>query len=535
MGALLLLLAAYLAMPWLPMGMPHQQDPAAMPPLAGKNSISALKVRQDPSGAWMAEFDYFYTGAPLHANLVVELTPATGAATMPDDTWVGLLRGSHHARIAINYPGVEGRTVRVTALMRLGMDTSSVMASQQIGQVIDWPDYNTWFTAQSVATRSPEYNLKQAQDMIDREVNLGYARAILEKLLEEHPDYSPAYVELARIALRTDSGAVGLHQAEDLLGTALQVRPNSTDAKLLLAHVYVYQRRFAKAETLFKEIAATNTSDLWLWSHWAEMLEMEHQTDRAIVMYRKVIAHPMTHDRSDRARLFAYQQVFALLSRRREYDNMETLYKQRIVEYGPGTCYSADYTRFLLQIRGNVDAAIALARRALNQSCNDAPSRELLGIAEYAKWAASKGPSRMEALTQARIYTPVSPATLYHLAAYRGTAQAVRQLVASGEPIDQKDNYDLDALAYALQNRDRKATTQLMALGARAKTPVGEMAIPVAFLPVLSGDVDGVRLLRKLGVDYSKLKYRGATAIDFARQQGNQALISALGSGSAVL
>ncbi len=51
----------------------------------------------------------------------------------------------------------------------------------------------------------------------------------------------------------------------------------------------------------------------------------------------------------------------------------------------------------------------------------------------------------------------------------------------------------------------------------------------------LSGDAAGVRVMRKLGVNYSKLRYRGATALDFAKQQGNQALLAALGSGQTTL
>lgn len=535
-GALLLLLAAYFAIQWLPMGMPQLLGPGVERPLAGKDSISALKVKQAASGVWTADFDYFYTGAPISAQLLVELTPAASAEISYLDTYVSLQRGSHHVSIDIRYPGMQQRTVRVTALIRALMQgRPGIVASQQLDQVIDWPEPGTWVLAQSTATRSPEDNLKQAQALIDTDSNLAWAKAILEKLLEQNPDYSPAYVELARIARRTNQGPEGLHQAEDLLATALQVQPDNTDAKILLGDIYVYQRRFVKAEVLFKEAAATRPSDPWLWTHWGEMLEMEHHDDQAIVMYRKVIAHPMTHDRNDRARSYAYEQLLALLSGRKKYDDMEALYKQRIAEFGPGSCYSADYTRFLLQIRGNVDAAIDSARRALNQSCNDSTSRALLGAAEYAKWADSKGLPRTEALNQARIYLPISASALYGLARFQRTTPALRQLIASGEPIDQKDGDDFDALAYALRYRDRDAIRRLVALGARTTTPVGELAVPAAFLPVLSGDAAGVRQMRKLGVDYSKLKFRGVTALDLARQQGNEALLSALGNGGAAL
>jgi len=109
------------------------------------------------------------------------------------------------------------------------------------------------------------------------------------------------------------------------------------------------------------------------------------------------------------------------------------------------------------------------------------------------------------------------------------TTAAARKLIAAGEPIDQLDNDRLTALAYALQNQDLPAAKRLLALGAHPDTPVGFEEVPVALLPVLSGDIEGVRLMRRSGVNYSKLKYRGATALEIAKGIGKPALIDAVG------
>jgi hypothetical protein len=42
-------------------------------------------------------------------------------------------------------------------------------------------------------------------------------------------------------------------------------------------------------------------------------------------------------------------------------------------------------------------------------------------------------------------------------------------------------------------------------------------------------------MLRKAGADYSKLRYQGATAIDFAEQTGNTSMVDALGGKRSVL
>jgi hypothetical protein len=54
--------------------------------------------------------------------------------------------------------------------------------------------------------------------------------------------------------------------------------------------------------------------------------------------------------------------------------------------------------------------------------------------------------------------------------------------------------------------------------------------MPAALIPVLARDLQGVKLLRRSGVDYSKLKFRGITALDYAKQSGDRELIDALGT-----
>ena len=115
------------------------------------------------------------------------------------------------------------------------------------------------------------------------------------------------------------------------------------------------------------------------------------------------------------------------------------------------------------------------------------------------------------------------------------TSAAAGALKAAGEPIDQKDNQKLDALAYALQARDFAAARRLIALGANPDTPVGDMNIPVAMLPVIEEDMEGIRTLRELGVDYGAVKYRGASAFDYARMRTDEALLDALGSKKTAL
>ena len=271
------------------------------------------------------------------------------------------------------------------------------------------------------AGNSPEENFNRAVSLIDSEDQgqLGDAKQILERLIDRDPKFDAGYVQLARIAMKSNWGPEGLHQAETLLLSARQIRPESADAKILLGYVYTNQNRYPQAEALFAGAARSNTRNLWLWTNWGELLAAQGKYDEAIVKYREAISRPMTHDTYDRARSQAYTYLIAILEKRHDLDGMEALYKQRLAEFGPGSCYSADYARFMLQQRGDTQGAIDLARRALNKDCTDTDAREVLGLAEYVKWAGTTDPQRTESLNQARIFLPAGPMPLYLLTTER--------------------------------------------------------------------------------------------------------------------
>jgi len=517
--------------------------PAEPKPLDGRSSVSNLTVRQTKPGVWTADFDYFYTGDPPWAGLRIDLGGASGSSTGsvgPENLQTSLprpQRGAHHMSRAINYPHVQTETRRVTAKLLKMQTGDEVITSQEVNQLIDWPDIPTWIRNQQLANATPEDNLDRAADLIDRggEAGMVEAKSILEQLVAQDPRFDAGYVELARVAMRQNWSPEGLHQAEALLGSALQIRPDSVNAKILLGYVYAHQKRFTQAEALFVGAEKSNRRNLWLWDNWGELYLMEGKTDRAIAKYREAIARPMTHDRYDRARSEAYVQLLALLSRRKDYDGMEALYQQRVAEFGPGACYTVDYAQFKLQVRGDTQTAIDLARGALNQNCEDSGARRVLGMANYVEWAGAENPKRTEALNEARVFLPPGPTALYMLATGERSLPALKKLLASGEKIDERDSDNMTALAYALQNRDLRAARRLLALGARPELPVGPADVPVALMPVIAVNIDEIRLMQHSGVDYSKLRFRGATALDYAKESGNKELLNVLASTGATL
>jgi tetratricopeptide (TPR) repeat protein len=338
--------------------------------LPGKSFVSGLTVKQDKPGQWTVDFDYYYTGEPRFAALRIDLAPVPGSSQGSDgarrrDTYLPVAQpGTHHVSAQIAYPGNEQTTRQISAKLLTSMTGNQVIASQEIERVIDWPTFQTWIRQQQMSQSSPEANFNRAVELIDSESppQIGEAREILEQLIAHDAKFDSAYVELARVAMKSNWGPEGLHHAEALLSSALQIKPDSANAKILLGYVYAHQNRFAKAEAMFSEAANSDTRNLWLWTNWGEMLAMQGKVEQAAAMYRKAITEPVTHDTNDRARAEAYQRLLELLEHRKDLDGMEALYKQRIAEFGPGSCYSSDYARFKLQVRGDTQGAIDLAR-----------------------------------------------------------------------------------------------------------------------------------------------------------------------------
>jgi ankyrin repeat protein len=217
-----------------------------------------------------------------------------------------------------------------------------------------------------------------------------------------------------------------------------------------------------------------------------------------------------------------------LQTRKNDLDGVELLYKKRLADFGDESCSTAAYARFLLQQRGDADAAIEIARKGLDHKCADWNPRQILGLAHYVVWSRTEGQARVEALNQARVYLPPGPTSMYLLVSSDKTAGVASQLIAAGEKVDQKDNERLNALAHAIQREDLPAMRRLLRLGARPETPIGFDDMPVALVPVLHQDVEMVKLLQQFGADYSRITYRGATAFDFAKQAGDPQLLDAL-------
>jgi tetratricopeptide (TPR) repeat protein len=371
LGILLLLLAAYLGRDlvtvMLAMGDRAVQAPPAVK-LPAANALEDLKVTRGPDGLPMVSLRYAFSGTPSHARVTVFQMVRSGAGSAGElGTWPleshQLRPGTHELRVAIRNPAPAAAysTEQVGAVLEM---PGRPPIRKVVAYRIQWPDPLAVEIDAALAAGQPERIVQKAVKLIDSGLRdpLDQARVLLQGLVAKSPRTDAAYVELARIAMKTNWGPTGLRDAETLIDSALQIRPDSVDAQILMGYVYAHQGRYKEADALFARAAASNPPNLWLWANWGEALAMQGKMDPAIAKYREAITRPPTGDTYDRARWDAYRKLLALLDRRGDLDDMQALLRQQAEEYGNVHCFAVDYARFLVLQRADIQQAVAILR-----------------------------------------------------------------------------------------------------------------------------------------------------------------------------
>lgn len=505
-------------------------------PLPGENSISNLDVKQNDQGQWIVNFDYFFTGEPTGLSIMFEMQggdPANPRILPQNNLYIPAKRGKHHVTQALNRPfvteAVSATEVRVRLIQSHPQRRDVV--TQTVPVNISWLDMETSRLHDELRTKSTDDFLSAIYALIDTGDNpsLSAARKRLQLFLEKHPQSAQAYLELARVAMKTNWGPEGLRQAETYIDTARKLAADDPNVWILQGYVYTYQGRYKEAEPLFAAASKTDSPNLWLWTNWGELYLLQGKVSQAIDMFRKAVNTPPPGNTYDRARKHAYWQLFRILDQKSQLDLAGSLYEKRYKDYNSDACYGAEFARFMLLKRGNIARAAELASQTAVATCDDPNPKEILGMAHYASWVEASATEKEELLNRARVIFPSGTRLMYMLAGSDHTVKTLKALQSSGESIDQLDNRKMNALAHALSNKDHDTARRLLRLQARTNLAIGASDIPMALIPVIAEDYPGIKLLRQFGVDYNKVKYQDMTAIDHAKRVDNRKLLEAVG------
>lgn len=515
--------------------------------------ISNLEVKQNASGQWVATCEVSLGAKPYWRQLTIEASVASTSSshdplavvTVPVDAKAGPQSHTIELNRPDIYTDVYNPQLNIVERTHKPVQTEWVIAtlsgrledgrpfeiSKLVKQTIRWPDKRIWDADQSIRRDGASTSLAKAVRLIDEgnQEALDSARILLERLLLKDGRMTDAYIEMARVSMKTNWGPEGLLQARRYLDSALSIDTASVNALILRGYVSAHQGHYKDAETDFTNASKSNPPNLWLWSNWGELLVMQGKNDDAIKMYLKAVTHQPTHDTYDRARADAFEKLIAIYEQKHDLDSLEQMHKSRVHDFGDVGCYVVRYALFEIQERDAPDVAIDLLKDATLSGCEGDSAKDALGVAYYLKWSRASEPQRMEYINRARVYFPIGASLFYRLGSSVATLKVATALAKSGENLDQKDNNGMTALAYAVERRDYETASRLVKVGASPLATIGEQAVPVALLPVFNNDLQGIRLMKRLGVNYSSIPFQGMTAMNYARKIGNKKMLDALG------
>jgi hypothetical protein len=194
-------------------------------PLFGKNEVKAISINQDVTGRWVASVDYFFTGRPNGAALLIELASESGEKPSREynqfQSRAYAVRGSHRASIFIERPSVpdEETTKRVTVkLISEAAAEQLVIDSKNLDTRIQWPDSKTWQLDKEIASKPRDEILKKATALIDSGDTRSLARAkwMIQRILRKDPANPLAVEQMIRVSAKANWTAQGIARLDSV-------------------------------------------------------------------------------------------------------------------------------------------------------------------------------------------------------------------------------------------------------------------------------------------------------------------------------
>lgn len=546
MAVLLLLLGLYFARPWIEARfilnpLPSAPGSAVAAP-AGATPLEArlevLRVTPNEDGSYTAHIHYVFRGGPHPRTMLLVQALKDANDKTPFGYATQLIeQGEGTVAVVLERPTNALQPVVTRRVQAVFGSLGQPMAKATFDHLIEWPEQTQYMNRVELFKKTPAQLYSEAVALIDGAANgdpgraaIEQARVYLERLMLLEPRHAGAQIEMARIALHTNWGPVGHKQAERYLLGVLEQEPANANAKVLLGFVYAHQKRYKESEGELARAAEIGTPNRWLWTNWGQLMAMQGKDDAAIEKYAQAISGKRSFDTYDRARISAYRHLLTLLEKKKQYERMDALHRQRVAEFDKTPCFRVEYALFRLASFDDPDGAITQAKSAHDDGCRD--SAPVLGAAYYLAWSRAEGEARSEAMNRARTFLPDGPTMMYEMARSDATAKVIPALVKNGSAIGMQDGNKMSALAYALSYDDLAIAQRLLRAGAKPLDPVGDQAMPAALIPLLQQSLPGVALMQRNGVNYARLRYQGMSGLELARRLGNPQLVKAVEQGS---
>ena len=134
---------------------------------------------------------------------------------------------------------------------------------------------------------------------------------------------------------------------------------------------------------------------------------------------------------------------------------------------------------------------------------------------------------------QAQVFYPIGPALYYDLVKSETGLGILKTLIEQVDvDINIQNEEQQPVLALALLKKDTESALKLIQLGASVDSSMGTEKFPISLIPVTTGDIKSVEMLRKHGVEYSEVQFKNMTAVQFSEAFGSPHITKALAAGT---
>lgn len=441
-----------------------------------QTSIESIRTVGSTDEKSTVAITYSYDGEFLPSHLIVTAKSTTSEARISG--WGGRsneIKKGENRFLLIDVPRA-GKT-RIDTTYALEITIHSTQKPLIAHRIFSWshPQLDKKFSLQS--------QLNDAIDMIDNVGangnSLANAKNKIEKVILEDPKNAQAYLELARIAMKSDRDATersnyqGLQEARRLIQVALEIDPNYANSYILYGYVLAVDHKTDEAIKAFKRAQKIGTNNLWLYYNWGLALQNANRINESIAKYREGIALtpiPQTYElrSNNRSVPMIFGRLIGLLEEKQDWSALDTLYQKQIAVLDC-SCNYAYYAEFQLSKQGDYEGAIKNASIAYD-SDYESIARPILAAAYLTKWALLNknvpASDRNQWLNKGQALTDNSQMLIVGLAAAPNAIKVLTNLKQAGFQIDSVDAKGMTPLGYAAAKGDSKAVANLIALGA---------------------------------------------------------------------
>jgi len=519
-----------------------------------RNRIYGIKVLSTDKTKMVVEVDYFYNGKSDDSILLeaaAETRKLVPGAIIGKPNRANVFRGRNKAKITIPREAKIRDTYKseVIRASLIPMDPKDI-AEEVIPYPHVWPDIRSTKEKIEFAETEERVLLQTAIDIIDTWPSNGdeiaKAEGYLGKIISRRPNMVQAYLEMARVKMKSDpqmvghNNANGVQQAERLINVALKIDPNYVNSYVLLGYVYAVEGRTREAKKVLEKAERMGTRNMWLYYNWGLAYEKEKDPDGALKVYLKGIDSQIDmKDEALKSSNLAVDGIFDnaidILETKRDWERLDSVYKRQL-DVMPHYCLMARYARFLLMRKQEYHSARSLAKVPMDTSCQE-EAQTTIAIGILGRWNDKK---QVNAKGEKDYYyyqaigmMPNMQKLLSVMAESDYTGKLIPALqTEKRQDIDERDVNGYTALAYAVYAGKEEAVDRLISYGANLRSHFTGDRWNLLMLAVQSGRPRMVSKMLEKGVPKDERTVSGLTARDIAIRSGRSDIAQILSGGS---